>query len=162
MLSIYMANEWTAHNTAQILIEIFPGLGRLIAVRLRENDSEADEATMMQMRVLGFLQHEQITTSELAKRRKVSLQSASVLVDSLVKKGWVVREPDPNDRRQWLLQVTPAGKAQAQASLEQLTHILTDVLSELSPQELEAAQIFLPALQRVVISHMTPEETPEK
>jgi DNA-binding MarR family transcriptional regulator len=157
-----MVDKWTALSSAQALLEIFPGLGRLIAVRLREVDSEADEATIMQMRVLGFLQHDPITTSELAKRRKVSLQSASVLVQSMVEKGWIVREPDPKDRRQWLLQVTPAGKARAQSSLEQLTNILTDVLSELSPQELEAAQIFLPALQRIVAGHMTPEQAPEK
>jgi DNA-binding MarR family transcriptional regulator len=157
-----MANEWTAQAAAQALLEIFPSLGRVIAVRMKEFDSEADEATIMQMRVLGFLKEEPITTSELAKRRKVSLQSASVLVQSMVEKGWVIREPDPKDRRQWLLQVTPAGQARAQASLELLTNLLTEVLSELSSEELDAARIFLPALQRIVTGHMMPDTTPEK
>jgi MarR family transcriptional regulator, negative regulator of the multidrug operon emrRAB len=80
----------------------------------------------------------------------------------LVEKGWVVREPDPNDRRQWLLKVTPAGQERAKASLDLLTNILTDLLSELSPEELAAAQVFLPALQRIVTGHMMLDTTPEK
>ena len=62
--------------TAQALLEIFPGLGRLIAAWMRESGEE--EATMMQIGVLMHFQGQPITTSELAKRRKVSLQSASV------------------------------------------------------------------------------------
>ena len=157
-----MVDQWTAQISAQALLEIFPILGRLMAVRIREVDSEADEATMMQMRVLSFLKEEPLTMSDLAKRRKVSLQSASVLVQSLVEKGWVIREPDPNDRRQWLLQVTPEGEARAQASLKLVTDILTDVLSELSPEELAAAQVFLPALKRIVTGHMMSAPTLEK
>jgi DNA-binding MarR family transcriptional regulator len=155
-------SELPAHSLAQTLLEIFPLMGRMMATRLKEADNDADEGTMMQIRVLAFLKEEALTTSELAKRRKVSLQSASVLIQSLVEKGWVVREPDPKDRRQWLLKVTPEGEARAQASLELLTSVLTDILSELSPEELDAASVFLPALRRVVTGHMTPTATPDK
>lgn len=155
-------SETTAHTLAQTLLEIFPQMGRMMATRLKEADSDADESTMMQVRVLTLLKEEALTTSELAKLRKVSLQSASVLVQSLVEKGWVVREPDPKDRRQWLLRTTPEGEARARASLELLTSVLTDIFSELSPEEIEAASVFLPALRRVVTGHMTPTATPDK
>jgi DNA-binding MarR family transcriptional regulator len=155
-------SELPAHTLALSLLEIFPLLGRMMSTRLKEADSEADEGTMMQIRVLVFLKEEALTTSDLAKLRKVSLQSASVLVQSLVEKGWVVREPDPKDRRQWLLKVTPEGEARARASLELLTSVLTDVLSELSPEELDAASVFLPALRRIVTGHMTPTAAPDK
>jgi DNA-binding MarR family transcriptional regulator len=157
-----MANDWTSRNSAQAMLEIFPAMGRLMATRLREMDSDADEATMMQMRVLAYLKEEPITASELAKRRKVSLQSVSVLIQTMVEKGWITRSVDPKDRRQSLLQVTPEGKARAQASLEQITSILTELFSDLSPEELAAASVFLPALHRIVIAHMALDVTPEK
>lgn len=157
-----MRDQHSAQTAAKTLIDIFPIMGRLMALKLREADSEVDEGTMMQMRVLAFLKEETLTTSELAKRRKVSLQSASVLVQGLVEKGWVIRIPDPKDRRQSILQVTPEGEARAQASLELLTSLLTGVLSEMSPEELDAALVFLPALRRIIASQMMADPTPDK
>jgi DNA-binding MarR family transcriptional regulator len=124
--------------------------------------SGEEEATMMQIGVLMHLQEQPITASELAKRRKVSLQSASVLVQGLVERGWLTRVPDPNDRRQSLLQVTPEGLARAKALQEQLTHMIANVLTQLTSDELEAAGVFLPALRRVVASQMLPDAVPEK
>src|SRR5450432_3338010 len=104
-----MADDWTPYAAAKALLEIFPSMGRLISSWMRTSGEE--EATMMQIGVLMHIQEQPITTSELAKRRKVSLQSASVLVQALVERGWLTRIPDPNDRRQSLLQVTPEGLA---------------------------------------------------
>jgi len=155
-----MAENWTPNAAAQALLEIFPIMGRLMASWMRASGEE--EATMMQMGVLMHLQEQPMTTSELAKRRKVSLQSASVLVQGLVEKGWVMRVPDPNDRRQSLLQVTPEGLARAKALQGQIAAMVADVLSELTPDELDAASVFLPALRRVVVNQMLPEPIPEK
>jgi DNA-binding MarR family transcriptional regulator len=59
----------------------------------------------MQMSVLHQIRQHSITASELAKRRRVSLQSASVLIQGMVERGWIVRQPDPDDKRQFLLQM---------------------------------------------------------
>src|SRR5664279_4912031 len=155
-----MQSGWTPYVTAQALLEILPGLGRLIASRLRETGDE--EATLMQVGVLMHMKDQPITTSELAKRRKVSLQSASVLVQGLVERGWLTREPDPNDRRQSLLQVTPEGLAQAQATQEQVINLIAEIFGELSSEELAAAAVFLPALRRIVDVQMIPDSVLEK
>src|SRR4051794_10041080 len=155
-----MQDEWTPYVAAKALMEIFPGLGRLMASWMRTSGEE--EATMMQIGVLMHLKDQPITTSELAKRRKVSMQSASVLVQGLVERGWLTRVPDPNDRRQSLLEVTPEGLARAKVLQEQLATMIADVLAQLTPEELAAAGVFLPALRRVVASQMLPDPVPEK
>ena len=155
-----MDNDWTPYATAQALLEILPGMGRLIASWMRSSGEE--EATMMQIGVLMHLQGQPITASELAKRRKVSLQSASVLVQGLVERGWLTRIPDPNDRRQSLLEVTPEGLARAKVLQEKIATMVADILAELTPDELAAAAVFLPALRRVVVSQMLPDAVPEK
>lgn len=150
----------TPYSVAQMLLESLPSLGRLIAVRMREAGD--DEATVMQIGVLMHIKEQPITTSELAKHRKVSLQSASVLVQNMVERGWITRIPDANDRRQWLLEVTPEGEALAEAVHKQFLNLLAEILVDLTPEELDAAAVFLPALHRVVTAHMTPETLLEK
>lgn len=123
-----------------------------MTLRLRELGEE--EATYMQVGVLMRIMEQPLTTSELAKQRKVSLQAASVLVQGLVDRGWLTREPDPNDRRQSLLQITPEGMARTHALREQMTHLVAEALGQLSPDELHAASIFLPALHHLVTAQM--------
>ena len=155
-----MRDAQTPYSVAQMLLESLPSLGRLIAIRMREAGEE--EATLMQIGVLMRIKEQPITTSELAKQRRVSLQSASVLVQNMVERGWITRVPDANDRRQWLLEVTPEGLALAEATQKQFLNLLAEVLVDLLPEELDAAAVFLPALHRVVTAHMTPETLPEK
>jgi len=91
-----------------------------------------------------------MTTSELARKRHVSLQAASALVQGLVERGWVVRTPDANDRRQVLLQITPDGLEHAEVTRRQVADYLAGFLNTLTPEEMAAAQVFLPGLRRVV------------
>lgn len=151
---------WTTHQLADELLKLMPSLGRLMNLYLRETGEE--ETTMMQMSVLFHIQKQPMTTSELAKKRRVSLQAASVFVRGLVERGWVVRKPDPHDRRQYLLQLTPAGLERAETAYRQIADYLARFLDDLAPEEMTAAQVFLPGLQRVVhtemISHRAEED----
>ncbi len=148
------------HVTAQMLLEVFPGLGRIIAVHMRETGEE-DDATLMQMSVLMRLKEHPITTSELAKLRRVSLQSASVLVQNMVERGFLTRTPDADDRRKFLLEVTPEGLQRAQAIREQMIKLIAETLEGLTTEEFAAAAIFLSALRRVVAEQMTPDVVPD-
>ena len=102
-----------------------------------------------------------MTTSDLAKMRKVSLQSASVLVQALVDRGWLTRTPDPNDRRQQLLEVTPEGAERARAVHDQMIGLIAAVVQDLTPEELQAASVFLPALHRVITTQLHPNDVTE-
>ncbi len=147
--------SWTSHIAAQQMMTIFPLIGRLVKQRMLETGEE--ELTMMQVGVLRQLQEHPITASELAKRRHTSLQAVSVLIQSLVERGWIVRQPDANDRRQFLLETTPEGQARAQAAQEQMVSYMDEFLDQLTPEEIAAAEVFLPALQRVLASQLAPE-----
>jgi len=127
-------------------MRIFPNLGRQISAFLRDTGEE--ETTLMQVSVLHQIKEQSLTASDIAKKRRVSLQSASVLVQGMVEKGWIIREPNPNDRRQFLLQITPEGIEKAEATRNQIINHLTGFMENLSPEEIAAGQVFLPALYR--------------
>ena len=143
-----MSETWDSRELARKMLEIFPRFGRLMAAHmtaLAEN-----ETTMMQMATLHLLSESCMTTSELAKHRKVSLQAASTLVQSLVDRGLVVRVEDPNDRRRAMLQVTEAGLEEAETAREKMTAHLAAFIDDLTSEEIAAAQTFLTGLQRIV------------
>ncbi len=155
-----MDSTWTIAALTEELLKIFPSFRRLLALHLRELGEE--ETTMMQMGVLHQIQEQPITASELAKRRRVSLQSVSVLVQGMVEKGLLIREPDPNDRRQFLLQVTPEGLAKAESVKAQIARYMEGFLDGLLPEEIAAAQVFLPALNRILVNQMTTDPTQDE
>lgn len=51
----------------------------------------------------------------LAGRLRIAPRSVTDVVDSLVEAGWVARSPDPDDRRATVIEVTAAGRRQAEA-----------------------------------------------
>jgi DNA-binding MarR family transcriptional regulator len=125
---------------------------------LRETGEE--ETSLMQISVLHQIQEQSMTASDIAKKRRVSLQSASVLVQGMVEKGWVIRVPSPTDRRQFLLQVTPEGMEKAKVTRDQLINHLAGFMENLSPEEIAAGQVFLPALHRI-LTDTTPANDPQ-
>lgn len=152
-----MNNTWTVQTLAEEVMKVFPQLGRQIAYHLKQSGEE--ETTLMQMSVLHQIRERSITASELAKHRRVSLQSASVLVQSMVERGWLIRIPNPHDRRQFLLEITPEGTAKAEATREQIVQFLTAFFQPFTDEEIAAAQVFLPALGRILIQHGTTDDS---
>ena len=64
-----------AEQIASELLAVIPLLNRIVAYELRKNGE--DETTIVQLRVLASLNEEPLTVSELAKKRRVSLQAVS-------------------------------------------------------------------------------------
>lgn len=139
---------WNPHKLAEELIRILPNMGRWLAHSMRETGEE--EAKFIHISILAELQHYPMTTSELAQRRKVSLQAASSMIQGMVQRGWVERVPDPKDRRQMKLHVTTDGAHVAKTVRNELIEVLTRLLSEMSAEEIAAGQQFLPAINRVL------------
>lgn len=139
------------HTVATELLDIMPQFKHLMGQFARSIDPEL--STLMQVQVLLFLAHHPQTVSTLAKRRGVSLQAASTLVQGLVERGWVIRVPDPDDRRQARLEVTPEGMARAQLARDQMTEYVAGFLAAFKPDELDAAQVFIRALKRALAEH---------
>ena len=146
---------WTPEDATRELLAVLPLLNRIVATEVRREAGE--ETTMPQFRVLAHLVDSPLTLSALAKRRRVSLQSASELVQALVERGWIARTPDPTDRRQHLLQLTDSGLAHYQRTQEMTIRQLAPLLAQLSADEMAAVRIALPALRRVLMQEENSE-----
>ena len=140
--------SWTPEEAAQELLSVLPFLNRTISADWRQEAGE--QTTMIQFRVLSYLALGPLTLSALAKKRRVSLQSAGELVQALVERGWIVRTPDPADRRQSLLELTPEGRARYEHADERMINHLAPLLARLTAHEMQAIQVALSALRRVL------------
>lgn len=151
-----MDNRKSACALAEQLMRIMPSLGRVVSLQMR--DAGEEDATLMQVSILHQIQQHPMTASDLAKRRKVSLQAMSVLTHAMVDRGWIIRVPDAHDKRRYLLQIAPEGMLIADATFKQLVSAVAGLLENLSHEEIAAAQIFLPALHALVMQHMATDQ----
>jgi DNA-binding MarR family transcriptional regulator len=109
-------------------------LGRLIR-RLRA----AGILPLGQAGALGRLEREgPRTTSALAAAERVRPQSMAQTVKELERLGYVTRRPDPDDGRQFLLELTDTGRAAILAERASRESWLAEAIaSELDPEEQE-------------------------
>lgn len=92
--------------------------------------------TPAQLTVLLILdRHGEQTLSQLAERELVSLPSMNRTVSQLVVQGFVSRTPSPTDRRVALLQITDAGRLEAERTRRHRDQWLASRLLELSESE---------------------------
>jgi len=97
--------------------EIAEAATRLRAVirtlnRQAQADTGEDSPTRSQQAALAWLEDRgPLSPGELATLERVRPQSIGQTVDTLAKRGWIKRTPHPDDRRQIVLSLTPAGRA---------------------------------------------------
>jgi DNA-binding MarR family transcriptional regulator len=90
-----------------------------------------------------------LRTGDLAAREGVSAPTMTRIVAVLVAEGYVVREPDPDDRRVWLVRATEPGARVINDVRSARSQALLDRLSRLPPAEREALLAALPALEAI-------------
>lgn len=146
----------TSHETAQELLSILPLLNRVMIVELRQEAGE--ETTMPQFRVLSYLYPSPLTVSDIARRRRVSFQSAGELVQTLVTRGWVTRIPDPNDRRQSLLHLTEAGRKEYERAQGHMVDRLSDMVGHLSEDDQVLIRRAMTLLHAVLVDEVQEED----
>ena len=67
------------------------------------------QLSMLQMGILRFVSHHPYTLSELSRKMMLDPSTLVPSINALVKKGYVTRERDPNDRRRMPLLLTDEG-----------------------------------------------------
>ena len=82
--------------------------------------------------MLGLLGGGDERASVLAHRMAVSRPTVTALVDSLFERGFVTREPDPDDRRAITVSLTAAGRTAVGDAGVALRATLDSVLERLS------------------------------
>ncbi|MDQ2996733.1 MAG: MarR family transcriptional regulator [Chloroflexota bacterium] len=147
--------NWTSEDATREVLAVLPLLNRIVGAEVRREAGE--DTTIGQFRVLAHLAEGSLTLSVLAKRRRVSLQSMSELMQVLVERGWISRAPDPSDRRQHLLELTEPGRAHYLRVQEMTIRQLAPLLAQLSADEMAAVRMALPALRRVLMQEENSE-----
>jgi DNA-binding MarR family transcriptional regulator len=101
-----------------------------------------------QFRVLRTLDNadQPLRLSELAARLGIVPRSATSVVDDLEAAGLVERQPDPNDRRATLVDLTPDGRQILTTLREKRRDLMATQLARLSRDE---QQTFVRLLQRL-------------
>ncbi len=142
-------------------------VARLVA-RMRELTANSPDAwadvdlTFTQLRGLFVLatSHDPVRVSDLAKRLKMSLASASALSDRLVRLGYVGRRADAADRRAVLLQLAAKG-SRLLARLERQSNArLAYASRRMTSHERAALATSVRAFVRVLSSEARPSTRP--
>lgn len=117
-----------------------------------EMDRWASDAglTALQYTALTVLQrHPGMSGAELARRSFVTAQAGSEMIATLDRKGFVAREPDPNNRRILRVVLTPAGEEIVGECSQWMDRIEERMLSGLTPRQ---ADLFRQHLERCVLA----------
>jgi DNA-binding MarR family transcriptional regulator len=118
------------------LVEVAPSVVRVLRMRMR---AAMPPLTMSQFRALMFLDgHRGCTVTALATHLGTTLPTASVLVDRLVRRGWVVRTTPTANRRETRLSLTRRGTAIVEAARDTARRQVAQILRRL-PRDTRAA-----------------------
>ena len=132
-------------NTVVLLREAFRLLNGLVVVRLAERGHGQVRAA--HGAVFQYLDDTGTTVSTLAERAQMTKQAMAELVRHLERHGYVVRVPDPTDRRAKLVQPTARGQeviAVAQELVPEMEQFVADLLG---PERADALREDLEAIR---------------
>ncbi len=90
---------------------------------------------------------EGLQMNELSRRLMVSNGNVTGIADQLVREGLVARVQPPNDRRAWLLHLTPMGLERFKAMARAHEGWIVNALSALTPPQAQALFALLGELQ---------------
>lgn len=111
-------------------------IGRQFA---RLNDVGSSDFRALLHIMVGETTGKPLTLAQLRQRMDVSSAAITYLVDRMIGSGHIRREPDPSDRRKWLLRYEESGLALAQDFFRPLRDHLATAMADLSDRDLVAA-----------------------
>jgi DNA-binding MarR family transcriptional regulator len=117
---------------------------------MRRRATDDEPISLGHVRMLKLLHGQQRTLGELAARHHVSPSTMSRTIDMLVRRDWVERRADPDDRRQVLLRLTDDGRDVYGTMMEHAHQGLAELIGRLDEAEIEQLFQGLSVLQRLV------------
>ena len=118
---------------AQRLLDLLNALGSTTFRQLVWQRASELDLTYAQSQVLFYVnEHASCHMGDVAKAFGVTLPAVTHIIDRLEQKQFVVRGDDPADRRVYVLELTPQGKALAQEMHSLQMQSLERVLARMS------------------------------
>ncbi len=134
---------------ARGLLDVVMLVMRTVAADMRRSPRPLAPA---QMGILMRIAAGPCTMSELARFQAVSLPTISKSMDMLVRRGWVERWIDKQDRRQTMARLTPSGRKMLAHIKHRTERQVTRTLAPLTPQERTQLVSTLHILRRVLVA----------
>jgi DNA-binding MarR family transcriptional regulator len=134
-----------------------PSLTALINRSARLIGCEIDHAlkehgiARSQYRVLHFIsRYGEPTQTELIEAMEIQASTLTLIVDVLVRKGWLVRIKDTGDRRSNKLRLTPEGEENFRQIPDPARKIRRIMVQTLSAEELQSLEVSLKKIINVL------------
>ncbi|MET4060762.1 DNA-binding MarR family transcriptional regulator [Arthrobacter sp. UYP6] len=141
-------------QSAEELITLIFRLQRQLRCVAQKSSDPRGPGTALQgvMRVIG--DHGEIRATELAKKLGIGTAGLSRHISELVELGYVCRRPHPEDRRAYLISLTPAGTQTVSDEMRRrgalLQHMLEDWTDEDAISANESLTKLTETLQRTI------------
>jgi len=112
-------------DPSELLTDVVPRLYRVLRAALDEDPALPSlEQLRVMARIEGGIRH----ASALASARQMRVSAITPLIDGLVRRGWLTRHPEPEDRRRVRLSLTPGGRDAMAAGQRRAGERLREVL----------------------------------
>lgn len=117
---------------------------RVVVQLMRNLSAESGRTTQLSPSRLRLLVHlliareygyDSLAPSDLSRHLAVSRNTISALLNGLEEQGYIVRSLHPEDRRQFCVQITPAGMALVREAAPQHGALVTSMFEPLSAEE---------------------------
>ena len=135
----------SSEDLGEQLLRVARGLRRAWMVDLSEHDLSPHESRALRV---AADREESPRLRDLADALRIAPRSVTDVVDALERKGYVVREPDPHDRRASVVVVTDAGRAVRAAVHEARRRSVGDQIGALSAEQRAALADALTTLEQ--------------
>ena len=90
-----------------------------------------------------------VRLGDLAAAERIAPSTLTRLVNVLEDRGYLVRKPAPEDARAYLVTLTDSGNDALGRIRDEATSMLTDILMLLTPDQLAALEVAMPALEQL-------------
>lgn len=94
-----------------------------------------------------FFQKDGVNAGELTEAFQIGSSRTAAILNGLEKKGYIVRQTDPADKRGVLVFITDAGRQRASARQQEVIEHMAEFLESLGPAD---AENFLAILYRAI------------
>ncbi|WP_181699897.1 MarR family winged helix-turn-helix transcriptional regulator [Nocardia sp. GTS18] len=108
-----------------------------------------DDLTPAQARLVARIGPDGSRLTDLAAEAQVTKQTAGVLVDQLVRAGYLRREPDPSDGRARLLRPSDKGARAVEVANQAARQVESEWLAHLGPRRSTALRGALEELRKI-------------
>jgi DNA-binding MarR family transcriptional regulator len=119
------------------------------AIRRRLADADFDDLPRNASFILGGMANHGAPLGGLVRQLGVSKQAAGQLIDTLVLRGYLDRQTDPEDRRRITVELTPRGEAAATEVRAGVEEVDRELAAQLSKDQLEGLRSGLVALTTI-------------